>query len=75
METLTTINYKNILVATGGALIGNALVFAIASAAGASWDVGQPFKVGIALVLGATAVPMLFGGFIAKLITAKWSKA
>lgn len=75
METLTTINYKNILVATGGALVANALVFAIANAAGASWDVGQPFKVGIAMVLAATAVPMLLGGFVAKLAAAKWSKA
>ena len=74
MEIPTTINFKNILVATGGALIANSLVFAIASAAGASWDVGQPFSVGIALVLVATAVPMLLGGFVARLATAKWPK-
>ena len=74
MESRATINFKNILVATAGALIANALVFAIASAAGASWDVGQPFKVGLALVLGATAGPMLIGGYVAKLITSKLPK-
>ncbi len=75
MESRATINFKNILLATAGALVANALVFAIASAAGASWDVGQPFKVGIAMVLGATAGPMLLGGYVAKLITAKRPKA
>jgi len=75
MESRATINFKNILLATAGALFANALVFAIASAAGASWDVGQPFSVGIAMVLGATAGPMLLGGYVAKLITAKRPKA
>lgn len=74
MEQANQISYKKVLVATGIAAAVNASLFAIGSATGATWDVGQPFLVGIGMVLGATLAPMLLGGLVAKLAVGKWAR-
>ena len=75
MQNRNKVNFPKVLIATAGALLANSIVFAIGTSAGASWDVGQPFLVGIAIVLGATALPMLLGALVAGFVSGKWSKA
>ncbi len=56
-----TISWNQAGIAAGAALIGNLVAFAIGSAAGASWEVGQPQPVGIAAVVASSIFPMLIG--------------
>ena len=74
MGQARSISYKKVLVATGIAAAVNASLFAIGSVTGATWDVGQPFLVGIGMVLGATLAPLLLGGLVAKLAVGKWAR-
>lgn len=69
------LSFRSVFVATIVALAANLVVFLIGSSAGATWEVGQPFKVGIALVAFATGFPMLLGGLVAKVTIAKFSKS
>jgi len=48
-------------VAAGAALALNLVAYAIANAANASWEVGQPQPVGVAAVAASSIVPILIG--------------
>lgn len=74
MDSANRVSYLKILVVTGIALATNVTLYAAGSASGATWDVGQPFLVGIGMVLGATLIPMLLGGLVAKVASAKWPR-
>jgi hypothetical protein len=65
MKQLST---KWVFIGTGVALLANAALFLIGSAAGATWNVGLPFTVGLAMVAGATIIPMLLGGQVVRLL-------
>lgn len=56
------------------AVVANLVVFAVASAAGASWSAnGQ--SVNAVLVVIATVVPMVIGGVITVLLARRWTRA
>ena len=75
MENNNKTSLSKLLIAIGGLLIANSLAFLAGDLAGASWDVGQPFLIGIGVVLGATVMPMLLGGLVARLVSLKSAKA
>ena len=75
MAEVNSLSFKKVLVVTGLAAAVNASVYAVGSASGATWDVGQPFLVGIGMVLGATLAPMLLGGLVAKLASGRWPRS
>ena len=75
MPARNPINFFRVLLAAGSALLANAIAYAIGSAAGATWDVGMPFKVGIAMVIGATLAPMVLGALVARFAAARWAKS
>lgn len=68
------ISFKKLWAATGIALAANLVVFAVGDLAGATWDVGMPTTVSIAMVIGASVAPLLLGGAVAKLVISKWTK-
>lgn len=74
MTTQTKLSFRRALIAIAGALIANLAIFALASLAGASWQVGQPFPVGVGLVVGATVAPMLLGALVVRAVGIKWPK-
>lgn len=57
----TRISWSKAAVASGVALAGNLLAYAIGSSANASWEVGQPQPVGLAAVAVSSIVPLLIG--------------
>lgn len=68
MASTKTLSSRKIFIATGIALVANILIYVIASAAGATWNVGMPFTVSVFMVAGATVVPMLLGWLIVRAI-------
>ncbi|MFM7029731.1 MAG: DUF6069 family protein [Micrococcales bacterium] len=50
------------------ALAANVLLFLLGSAAGATWEVGQPAPIGLAAIAVATLLPMLLGGLVVRAI-------
>lgn len=65
---MKNVSNRRILVGTTVALVVNAALFYLGSVAGATWNVGIPFTVGILMVVGATVVPMLLGGQVIRLV-------
>lgn len=54
-----SISWKNVGIAAGATLVGNLVIFAAGSAAGASWEVGQPQPVSAAAVVASSIMPFL----------------
>lgn len=65
------VSYKRVLIGATAALIANIILYLIGGAAAATWQVGLPFTVSLAMVAFATVFPMLLGGFIVGIL-AKW---
>ncbi len=75
MENTNRTSLSKLFIAIGGLLVANSLAFLVGDLAGATWDVGQPFLIGIGVVIGATIAPMLLGGLVARLVSLKSAKA
>lgn len=65
---MENVSNKKVLIATLAALVANVAIYLAGDASGATWNVGMPFTVGLAMVVGATLVPMLLGGQVVKLV-------
>lgn len=65
------VSTKSVFIGTGAALAANLTLYLAGTAFGATWNVGLPFTVGIAMVAGATVLPMLVGGQVVRLLGKK----
>ena len=65
------VSNKRLAMAAGIALVVNAIIYFIGSASSATWDVGFPYKLGLPMLAGASAFPILIGGLIVRLISKK----
>ncbi len=54
------------------AVVVNIIAFSVGSAADASWDVGQPYPLGVASVVLTTVVVFAVGGVVTWLAARKW---
>jgi len=73
MSNQFNVNLKKIATGTAIALVANAVIFFIGSAAAATWSVGTPFKISLPIVAFATVFPMLLGGVVVRAL-AKWKQ-
>jgi hypothetical protein len=71
LSTVSTVSNRRVFVGTGIALIANIAIYLIGDAAGATWNVGLPFALGLPVVAAATIVPMLLGGQVVRLLGKK----
>jgi len=62
------VSFESVAIGTGVALAANVLLFLLGSAAGATWEVGQPAPIGLAAIAAATLLPMLLGGIVVRAI-------
>lgn len=74
MANQFNVSNKRVFAGTGIALAVNIVIYLIGSAAAATWNVGMPMQVGLALVASATVVPFLLGGLVVGLL-AKWKQS
>ena len=59
----SSVSVRSLLIAIGAAIVGNLLAFAAGTSADATFDAGQPYPIGIPMIVGATVVPFLIGSF------------
>ncbi len=55
------ITLKNTALAAGTALVANLIIFAIGSAADATWDAGSPYPIGAPMVALFSILPLVLG--------------
>ena len=58
------IGAARLAIATAVAVALNLAVFLIGDLAGATWAIGEPYPVGVVMVVAATAVPMALAGVV-----------
>ncbi len=62
------ITVKNTALAAGAALVVNLIIFAIGSAADATWDAGSPYPIGVPMVALFSILPLVLAAAVVALI-------
>ncbi|CAB4633198.1 unannotated protein [freshwater metagenome] len=71
MESSSEISIQRLFGWLAGATASNIIVFFVASWLGASWDVGSPQLINLAIVVVLTVLPLTLGAWVTSLVSKK----